>query len=153
VEDDGSKPEEPTPEPPEPARARPRPRRLLLRFLILAAGLLVLMYFTQRAPRDQHVRLVLGDVAADVTAVDLQYVAADGEVMREARMTFDPGKAPRVVAHDPKLPDADYRLRIEVDTREGRRSVERRVTLGGGTTQVDLAGALAAPLSPTRTPQ
>lgn len=123
----------------------PRPRRLLLRLLILAAGLLVLVYFTQQAPHDQHVRLVLGDKAGEVTAVELSYATPQGEVMREARMAFDRGGAPRVVSHDPKLPDGDYSLRIEVDTREGRRSTERRVTLGGGTTQVALFSAIAPP--------
>ncbi|MBX3189888.1 MAG: hypothetical protein KF819_22875 [Labilithrix sp.] len=121
------------------AGARPwTPRRLLFRFLILAAGLAIFFYFSQKSPREQHVRIVLGPGAPEVTAVELQYVA-DDEIMREARMTYEAGRAPRVVAHDPQLPDGEYRLKIDVDTREGRRAVERRVTLGGGTTQVDLA--------------
>ena len=63
-------------------------------------------------------------------------------------MSFEPGQAPRVVSHEPQLADGEYRLRIDLDTREGRRTVERRVTLGGGTTQVDLAGLLLAPPPP-----
>ncbi len=53
-----------------------------------------------------------------------------------------------MAAHDPELADGDYRLLIDVDTREGRRSLESRVTLGGGTTQVDLVGLLAASNAP-----
>lgn len=92
--------------------------------------------------------LVLGAGADQVTGVELQYVALDGEVVRATRMTFEPGKAPRVVAHQPELADGEYRLRIDLDTREGRRSVERRVTLHGaegGTTQVDLTQLRTTP--------
>lgn len=49
---------------------------------------------------------------------------------------------PRVVAHELRLPNGEYRLDIEVDTRDGRRAVQRRVTLEGGSTQVDVSTAL-----------
>jgi hypothetical protein len=115
-------------------------------------GLLVATYFGTKAPKDQHVKLVLGPTSDRVTGLEIQYIAADGDLARAARMAFEPGGAPRVVAHEPHLADGEYGLRIDLDTREGRRSTERRVTLGGGTTQVDLAGVIAAPASPaTRT--
>ncbi len=117
-----------------------------LKLVLLAGGLGLAVYFGAKAPREQHVRIVLGDRAARVTAVDLQYTVdnAEAEMVREARLAFPEG-APRVVSHDPNLADGDYRLRIDLDTREGRRSVERRVRLGGGSTQLDLATDLAAP--------
>ena len=115
---------------------------------VLVAGLLVAAYFGGKAPRDQHVKLVLGPSAGSVTGLEIQYIAADGDLARAARMAFEPGGPPRVVSHEPQLADGDYGLRIEIDTREGRRSTERRVTLGGGTTQVDLAGIIAAPGPP-----
>ena len=117
---------------------------------MLVAGLLVAGYFGAKAPRDQHVKLVLGASAESVTGLEIQYIAADGDLARAARMAFEPGGPPRVVSHEPHLADGDYGLRIEIDTREGRRSTERRVTLGGGTTQVDLAGVIAAPPDPPR---
>jgi hypothetical protein len=114
--------------------------------LFLGGGALLAAYLTSRAPRDQHLSLVLGPASGEVTQLEVQYVAADGDLARAARMTFDPGRAPRVLSLEPQLADGDYRLRIDLDTaRQGRRSVERRVTLGGGTTQVDLAGALISP--------
>lgn len=126
----------------------PRP----LKFVLLGGGLLIALYFGSKAPRDQHLRLVLGDRASDVTGVALQYVPDPGEeVAREARMSFPEG-APRVVPHDPALTDGDYRVRIELDTRQGRRSVERRVRLGGGSTQIDLASDLARPPGTSATP-
>jgi hypothetical protein len=136
--------------------AKPRSRKGALKFVLLAAGLLVAAYFGAKSPRDQHVTLVLGPAADRVTGLEIQYIAADGDLARAARMTFEPGAAPRVVSHEPKLADGDYGLRIDLDTREGRRSTERRVTLGGGTTQVDLAGVITAPApaspSATKTP-
>lgn len=134
------------PEPPVPVRpVRPVRRRKLLPFLVLGAGALIAAYLSSKSPRDQHLRLVLGPQADQVTGLEVQYVAEDGDIARDTRMTFAPGQAPRIVSHEPQLADGDYRLRIDVDTREGRRSVERRVTLGGGTTQVDVTSVLSAP--------
>ena len=128
-----------------------RPRRSLLKFGVLAVGLLIAGYFSHKAPRDQHVKLVLGDRAGDVLGLEIQYIGESGDLARDARMAFEPGGAPRVVSHEPHLADGDYGLRIDLDTREGRRSTERRVTLGGGSTQVDLAGVLAPAPPATRT--
>lgn len=115
---------------------------------MLGSGALIAAYLSSKSPRDQHLRLVLGPLAAEVTGVEVQYVAEDGEVARDARMTFAVGQAPRVASHEPQLADGDYRLRIDLDTREGRRTVERRVTLGGGTTQVDVTSVLSGPPPP-----
>lgn len=130
---------------------RPPPRRLL-RFLIVGAGAAVALVLAQKAPKDQHLRFTLGEAAPAVTSLEVAYVAeGGGDPLREMRLAFEPGKAPRVVSHDPSLADGAYLLRIGADTREGRRTVERQVTLGGGTTQVDLSAALGAP-TPPRTP-
>lgn len=117
-------------------------RRRLGGVLFLVVGLGVAYYLRTLAPHEQHVRIVLGDAAPDVAAVDLQYLAADGEAARAAHFAWPRGTAPRVVPHEPQLPDGEYRLQIDVDAREGRRTVERRVTLGGGSTQVDVSRAI-----------
>jgi hypothetical protein len=126
----------------DPAPVAPSSRRRLLKFGLLAAGLAAFAYLGGKSPRDQHVTLVLGPASDRVIGLEIQYVGEGGELARDARMAWDPGPAPRVVSHEPHLPNGDYVLRIDVDTREGRRSTERRVTLGGGTTQIDLAGLL-----------
>lgn len=118
-------------------------RRRLAPLAVLVAGVGLAVYLGGKAPKPQHVRLVLGAGAPKVTGVAVQYVAPDGDVARESRLTFEPGSAPRVVALEPELADGDYRLRIDLDLREGRRSSERSVTLGGGTTSVDLAGVIS----------
>jgi hypothetical protein len=141
VEGDGE-PESP------PAPAPVRRKRKLLPFVVLGGGALIAAYLGSKAPHEQHVNLVLGAGADQVTGLEMQYVGPDGDVLRQTRMTFEAGRAPRVVPHEPELPDGEYRLRIDLDTREGRRSVERRVTLhgaGGGTTQVDLTQLRTTP--------
>ena len=97
-------------------------------------------------------RVVLGAAAPEVKALDLRYIAGDGDVMREVHFTYPNEPAPRVVAHEPKLPSGEYQLQLDVDTREGRRAVQRRVTLGGGSTQVDVSSALARENKPGEEP-
>jgi hypothetical protein len=109
---------------------------------LLVMGLAVAAYLGARGPREQHVNFVLGDLAPDVRGLTVQYVSDDDEVARDVRLAYADGAAPRVVSHEPKLADGSYRLRIDLDTRERRVSVERSVTLGGGSTQVDLSRAL-----------
>jgi hypothetical protein len=121
------------------------PRRRLLPLGVLVAGGVLAVVLGSRVPRDQHVRFVLGGRSGDVTALEVQYVTEEGEVARETRMTFEPGRAPRIVAHDPSMPDGAYRLRIDLDTSQGRRSAERQVKLGSGTTSVDLSRVLETP--------
>lgn len=123
----------------------------MLKFLLLALGLGVALYFSSTQPKEQHVRLVLGDWSGVVTGVSLEYLGADGQAARTSDLRFAMGSAPRIVSHEPTLADGDYTLRIDLDTREGRRSTERRVTLGGGTTQVDLT-PLFSPDKPRTSP-
>jgi hypothetical protein len=127
----------------------PRRRGASLAFLVF--GLLVALYLGTQRAQEQHVRIVLGAAAAAVTGVDLSYLAHDGEPAREAHFTYREGAAPRIVAHEPKLPNGDYRLEINVDTRDGRRALQRQVTLGGGSTQIDIASALAREPKPDGT--
>lgn len=119
-----------------------RGRSWAARIAFLAFGLAVAAYLATQGPREQHVNIVLGAAASEVVRLDLQYVDAEGEVAREARLVYPDGGAPRVVAHAPELPDGTYRLRVDVGTRERRVPVERSVTLGGGSTQIDLSQAL-----------
>ncbi len=131
---------------PVPPDANDRPvgprRRPLTRFVFLVFGLLVAFYLARQGPKEQHVRVVLGAAAPEVTAVDLQYVAKGGDTARQAHFSYVKGTAPRVVAHEPQLPDGEYRLEIDLDTIDGRRAIQRQVTLGGGSTQVDVSSAL-----------
>jgi hypothetical protein len=129
-----------TDEAPAPTKGPGRSRYAALGFL--AIGIAVTAYLSKTGPHEQHVRFVLGDAAMAVTGLEVQYVDKDGDVAREARLSYAAGTAPRVVPHEPELPDGAYKLKVDVTTRERRVSVERSVTLSGGSTQVDLAAAL-----------
>jgi hypothetical protein len=129
--------------------ARPPRRSPFARIAFLVFGAGVAVYLGSQGPKEQHVRVVLGSAAPDVTEVSLRYVAADGEVARVTRFAYDAGSAPRVVAHEPQLPSGDYRLEIEVgrtpraaDEGDSRKAIQRQVTLGGGSTQIDISNAL-----------
>ena len=119
---------------------KPRSRYAALAFL--GIGIAVTAFLAKRGPHEQHVRFVLGDSAPEVTGLEVQYVDRDGDVSREARLVYAEGTAPRIVPHDPELPDGTYKLKVDLTTRDRRVSVERSVTLSGGSTQVDLSAAL-----------
>ena len=112
-------------------------------------GLGVAAYLGKLGPREQHVRVVLGNGAPLVSAVGIQYLDPDGTLARETRIDYAGSGAPRIVAHDPELRNADYLVQIDLETRDGRRTVQRQVTLGGGSTQIDVASVLVAPASPS----
>ena len=101
-------------------------------------GIGVTVFLAKRGPHEQHVRFMLGDKASEVTSLEVQYVDKDGDVARDARLSYAAGTAPRVVPHEPELPDGAYKVKVDVTTRDRRVSVERSVTLTGGSTQINL---------------
>ena len=117
-----------------------------LRMLVLAAVLMVALYFARQWPKDQTVHYVLGDAATRVEEVDARWapgIAATEDWTREASFRYAPGKAPRIVTHEPRLPDGDYTVEIEIvalnDATEARARVRKHVTLTGGATSIQLA--------------
>jgi hypothetical protein len=127
----------------------------VLRLLVLAGGLLVALTFARHAwwwPRDQTVHYVLGDAAPRVEELVARWapgVAADEDWTREASFRYEKGLAPRVVTHEPRLPDGDYTVEIEIvaaslaeEKGSAKNSVvvRKHVTLSGGATSIDLAG-------------
>jgi hypothetical protein len=119
-------------------------RRSPFVLLLLMVGAALVIYVSEKAPKEQHLRFVLGSAAARVTRLSCEYEGAEG-VARTADFTFDHGDAPRVVAHDPELPNGAYTLHLRVFSKEGQNTIERRVTLSQGTVSVDLAEQLPPP--------
>lgn len=125
-------------------------RRRIGSLVFLAFGLGIAFLLGSNAPQEQHVRVVLGGAAPDVTHVTLQYLASGGDVANETSFTFPRGQAPRIVAHEPKLPSGDYNLHVDVAaarvvadaSTEIHRSIERQVTLKGGSAQIDVSSAI-----------
>ena len=112
-------------------------------FLVVAAAIVMAVYFWlgPRLPKDQSVNVVLGDSAPEVTELALAYTH-DGDPVREADLTFEPGHAPRVVHHAPRLPDGDYVIGIRIRSKRGLAERQRRVALqSSGSTAIDVSGA------------
>ncbi|HEY1697403.1 MAG TPA: hypothetical protein VGG39_34815 [Polyangiaceae bacterium] len=119
-------------------------RKRLARMLVLGAALGGAVVLARRWPKEQTVHYVLGSAAPRVEEVDARWAQGMGsdDWMREATFTFDPGKAPRVVTHEPRLPDGDYTVEIEIKGDAGPAIVRKHVTLSGGSTSIELAEAV-----------
>ncbi len=121
-------------------------RKRLLRLLLLVAGLAIAMMLARHWPKDQTVHYVLGDGAPRVEEMDARWSAgrSSDDWTREATFRYAPGQAPRIVTHEPRLPDGDYTVEIEIASASAARNVVRRnVTLsGGGSTSIDLADSV-----------
>ena len=123
-------------------------RKRLLRLLLLGAALVVAMVLARHWPKEQTVHYVLGDGAARVEEVDARWAAGTStsseDWTREATFRYAPGQAPRIVTQEPRLPDGDYTVEIEIASASAARNVVRRnVTLtGGGSTSIDLADSV-----------
>lgn len=130
-------------------------RKRAARLVLLAAGLGVAALVARgevAVPRDQSIRYVLGDGAARVQQLEARWAppgAAKAEDWtRAATFRYAPGQAPSVITHEPKLPNGDYDVQIEIVASESggtepvTRVIDRHVQLAGGTTSIDLARAV-----------
>jgi len=118
------------------------------------AGLGVAFALSRQWPREHTVRIVLGDAAKAVEEVRLRYGdpahasgrGGDDDWQREVIFHYAIGRAPRVVSHEPRLPDGDYDLELEIGMRAGqeRRTVtsHRVVHLDSDSAQVDVASTV-----------
>ena len=117
-------------------------RKRIGRFVLLAAALTIVPLFAKRWPKDQTVHYVLGNVAPRVEEVDARWSAdpRGEDWTREVSFRYPAGRAPRVVTHEPRLPDGEYTVEVElVAADSGRSLVRRHVALGGGPTSIDVS--------------
>ena len=126
-------------------------RRRVARLVILVAVATVYFTLAPRWPKDNVVHIVLGLAAPQVEEATVRYAPApkNGPMVedwtREATFRFPGGSAPRVVTHEPRVADGDYVVEIEIlKTSHAIVRVQRRVTLEGGTTSIDVSEAVAA---------
>jgi len=132
-------------------------RKRLLRLLslvALAGGLAAAVplggSLTKSWPHEQSVHYVLGDSAPRVLELDARWAQVGGATSdpasddwsREATFRYTPGKAPRVVTHEPRMPDGDYTVEIDLVSNSERSTVTRHVKLEGGATSIDLASSV-----------
>jgi hypothetical protein len=112
--------------------------------ILLVAAVVVFAVLGPKWPKDQSVRLLLGDAAQRVEEVSVRYATLSDpeDWTREASFRYAAGEAPRIVRHDMRLADGDYVVEIELATRKSRVLLTRRVTLAAGTTKLDLTEAV-----------
>jgi hypothetical protein len=79
--------------------------------------------------------------ASDAHVTDTDESSGD-DWTREASFRYAPGRAPRVVTHEPRLPDGDYTVDIEIVASSHVSRVRRRVALTGGVASIDLADSV-----------
>jgi hypothetical protein len=117
-------------------------KRRLARILLVLAAVGVFLVLSHNWPRDQTVHVVLGDAAPRVVEVRVAYGSRGEDSSRGASFHFAKGTAPRIVTHEPKLPDGDYMIQIDLATGESKdqhAAIERHVTLQGGTVSIDVS--------------
>lgn len=125
------------------------PRRRYAFLLLAVAALAFFSLLEPKWPKDQSVRVVLGNLAPTVEEVRVRYAERGSEeLVREATFRYPKGGAPRIVSHEPRLPNGEYLVEIDLAFEHGRTEARRTVTLGGGSTSIDVS-QLAQP-SPGR---
>jgi hypothetical protein len=123
------------------------PRRRYAFLLLAFAALAFFALLEPKRPKDQNVRVVLGNLASAVEQVQVRYAERGSEeLVREATFRYPKGGAPRIVSHEPRLPDGDYLVEIDLGFEHGHTETRRTVTLGGGSTSIDVS-QLAPPSS------
>lgn len=103
----------------------------------LVAGGLLVAKVLGRAPSPRTFKFVLGHRAAEITALDVQYVR-DGEVERATELRFEAGRAPRTVRHEVELADGEVTVDVAWTTPRGRAESSSRVTLTSGSRELDV---------------
>jgi hypothetical protein len=118
-------------------------RRRIARVILLVAAVGIVLLLGKKWPKEQTVHYVLGDAAPRVEEVDARWAEGrargDDSWFREATFRYPPGGAPRVVTHEPRMPDGDYTVELEIVASNGKNVVTRHVRLEGGVTTIDLA--------------
>jgi hypothetical protein len=114
---------------------------------LLVAALAVALLLGKRWPKDQTIHYVLGDAATRVEEVDAHWAEGDKPGLedwaRSATFRYAPGHAPRVQTHEPRLPDGDYTVQIEILASQEKSVVTKHVRLAGGVTSIELAPSVS----------
>ena len=125
------------------------PRRRYAFLLLAFAALAFFALLEPKWPKDQSVRVVLGNLAPLVEELQVRYAERGSEeLVREATFRYPKGGAPRIVSHEPRLPNGDYLVEIDLGFEHGHTETRRTVTLGGGSTSIDVSQL--APPAPGR---
>ncbi len=127
----------------------PKLKGRVAKLVVVAAAVTLFLFLGRDWPKDQHVRLVLGDAAPRVEELTVRYAPrATEDWTREVSFRYVPGGgdsgrlAPRIVTHEVRLADGEWTVEIEVASKTDRATVKRRVTLEGKAVSIELAQAV-----------
>jgi hypothetical protein len=125
----------------------PELRKRIVFFVAVLAALAVYFTLSPHWPKTQSLHVVLGSAAPRIEEVRVRYADARGrsseDWTREASFRYALNSAPRVVTHEPRLPDGDYVVEIDLVSPKGESTVRRRIALRGGTTSIDVSSEVA----------
>ena len=150
----------PTPTPP-PTREREWKRKRIGQIVAIAAMMALARFAAGQWPRDQTIHYVLVNEAPLVQELRARWAPERPEESpekspkanremgkaddwtREVAFRYAQGQAPRIVTHEPRLPNGDYTVEIEITASgvqpQDRSVVRRHVELNGGVTSIDLS--------------
>lgn len=106
-----------------------------------------------KLPKDQTLRIDLGDSSKIIQTLSLRWVPASASPSKnpsiedwtgEVTFRYEKNAAPRVAEQEMRLADGDYLVEIEAITEWGRAVTRKTVALQGGSTTID-----ASSLAPT----
>jgi hypothetical protein len=106
------------------------------------AGGLLFLSLAPSWPKEQRLRLTLGDRAPRVEEVRVRCGAAGTKDTwaTEVMFHYAKGQAPRIVSYEPRLKSGEYLVEVEVETDDARvQTTDRRVRLDGSTVSFDLS--------------
>lgn len=120
----------------------PRGRKRLTQLVLVIAAFGVFYVLSRHWPKDQVVHFALGDAAPRVDELRIGYGEGNHptEWTRSAELRYAKGRAPRIATHEPRLPDGNYTVEVEIDAAGQSATVTRHVHLeANGSTTIDLA--------------
>ncbi|MGH7280709.1 MAG: hypothetical protein ACRELY_04240, partial [Polyangiaceae bacterium] len=110
--------------------------------------------FLPKIPRDQTLRVDLGDLAPRVTTLTIRWAAradhGENKANPDARSANIEGwtgevtfryenGAPRVIEKKIRAADGDYVVEIEIESKGGHRTTAKMISLAGGSVTLDVA--------------
>lgn len=142
----------PVPGPSQRGRGRGGLARRLPGLLLVGVAVAAFLLFGPKLPREQPLRVSLGENAPSVREIVLRYRPSSGDltddVLREVSFRFPKGDAPRLLRHEPRLVDGEYVLEIEVVTNQARATIKRDVGFFGGASSIDIGSAISGLSAP-----
>jgi hypothetical protein len=114
--------------------------------LLLVAALVLVLSALPHLPKEQTLRIDLGDSSKITTALTVRWAASQKgnpsieDWTGEVTFRYEKNAAPRVVQQRARVADGDYVVEIDLITERGVAVTRKNIALAGGTTSIDVSG-------------